>query len=83
MAHEYFLKQFEHCHHCGLLPGIGDEAYLTEFTEEEEIGNVYAGLIGFARIDNDIVTIQTVTRRGTGVPELLRLVIAELLAEAK
>lgn len=83
MAHEYFVKQFEHCHRCSPFPGIGDEAYLTEFTEEEDIDTLYTGYIGFARIDNDIVTIQLVTRRGTAVPELLRLVIAELLAEAK
>lgn len=83
MAHEYFVKQFEHCHRCSPLLGIGDEAYLSEFTEEEDIGTVYTGYVGFARIDNDIVTIQIVTRRGTAVPELLRLVIAELLAEAK
>jgi hypothetical protein len=83
MAHEYFVKQFEHCHRCSPLQGIGDEAYLSEFTEEEDIGTVYTGYIGFARIDNDIVTIQIVTRRGTAIPELLRLVIAELLAEVK
>ncbi len=72
MAHEYFVKQFEHCHRCSPLQGIGDEAYLTEFTEEEEVGNVYPGYIGFARIEKDIVTIQIVTRRRTVVPELLR-----------
>jgi hypothetical protein len=82
-AHEYFLTQFYHCHRCGPIPGIGDEAYLTTFTEEEEVGDVYSGNIGFARIDNDIVTVQLITRRSEAVPELLRLVIAELLATVK
>ena len=83
VAHEYFVTQFGHCRRCSPLPGIGEEAYLTEFTEEEDIGTLYTGYSGFARIDNDIVTIQSVTRRGTAVPELLRLVIAELLTAAK
>jgi hypothetical protein len=90
MAHQYFLTQLSHCHGCGGLIGVGDEAAGTNVFQEETNHRYpdapsyeLPGRESFARIDNDIVTVTIWPAKGDPTFALLRKAIGELLATVK